>query len=85
MRVRLLAAAIWLLAWVAVWVGFADHLPSHAHFEYMGLVSPVLVFLLPFYGSELTADAYPLVIVPAVVFWLVIVLIAFLPQRQRKA
>jgi len=84
-RKRLLAAAIWLLAWAVVWIGFVDYLPTHAHFEYMGLVSPVLLFMLPFYGEVPTADAYPLVIVPGLIFWLVIGLIAFLPKRGPKA
>lgn len=82
MRMRLLAAAVWLLVWAVAWVGFADYLPKHAHFEHLGLVSPALLFLLPFYGSELTSDAYPLVIVPALVFWLVIGLIALVPRRE---
>lgn len=84
-RTRLLAAAGWLLVWAVAWVGFVDYLPTHAHFEYMGLVSPVLLFLLPFYGSELTSDAYPLAIVPGLIFWLVIGLIAFLPKRGPRA
>ncbi len=72
----------WIVIWVVVWVVFKDFLPAHAHFEYFGLVSPLLLLVLPFYGSELTADAYPLVVIPGVLFWTVFVVVFFITRRK---
>ena len=86
-RRRLIAAGIWLLVWVAVWVAFVDYLPANVHFEYPGLVSPLLVWQFPMWllaGEEFSPMAYPELIVPGAVFWLVIGLIAFVPLPSGK-
>ena len=72
----------WTVIWVAIWIVFIDFLPSHAHFEYMGLVSPLLLLILPFYGSAITGDAYQLVIIPGVIFWTVIIALIYLKKTR---
>ena len=72
----------WLVLWIAIWLVFIDYLPKHAHFEYMGLVSPFMLPILPFYSSGLTGDAYSLVIIPGLIFWLVIILLIVHHRKQ---
>jgi hypothetical protein len=82
MKKALLYTGAWILMWIIIWIVFGDYLPKHAHFDYFGIVSPLLLLILPFYGSELTDDAYPLIIYPGVLFWAVIALIIFVARKK---
>ncbi len=75
---------VWILVWVFVWIAFIDYLPKHAHFDYFGLVSPFLLIILPFYGSQLTSDAYPLIIFPGILFWAVATVIFIVVKKKSK-
>ncbi len=72
----------WILIWIFMWSVFIDYLPIHAHFDYFGLVSPLLLLILPFYGSKLTTDAYPLIVFPGVLFWAITILIGFIVKKK---
>ncbi len=72
----------WVLIWVFIWIVFGGYLPKHAHFDYFGIVSPLLLLILPFYGSQLTDDAYSLIIFPGVLFWAVTILIAVIVKKK---
>ena len=74
----------WLVLWIAGWIIFIDYLPSHAHFEYMGLVAPFVLVIIPFYGSGITGDAWSLVIIPGLIFWAVITLLVIQHRRQTR-
>jgi hypothetical protein len=82
MKKALLYTGAWILIWIFIWIVFNEHLPKHAHFDYFGLVSPLLLLILPFYGSQLTADAYPLIIYPGVLFWAVAILIIYIAKKK---
>lgn len=73
---------VWILVWVFIWIVFIDYLPKHAHYDYFGLVSPLLLIVLPFYGSQLTSDAYPLVIIPGILFWTITTIVIFVVKKK---
>jgi hypothetical protein len=72
----------WILVWIFIWMVFIDYLPKHAHYDYFGLVSPLLLIVLPFYGSQLTSDAYPLVIIPGILFWTITTIVIFVVKKK---
>lgn len=73
---------VWILVWIFIWIEFIDYLPKHTHFDFFGLVSPLLIIVLPFYGSQLTSDAYPLVIVPGILFWTITAIVIFVVKKK---
>jgi len=79
---------IWVILWCATWIIFVDYLPTHAHFEYIGLVSPFVVILLLlselFESSGITSDAYTSVIIPGILFWAVIAFFIYTHRKQKK-
>ena len=72
----------WIIIWAAIWIICIDYLPSHAHFEYMGIVSPLILIILPFYDSAVTDNAYSLVIIPGIFFWIVIGILIYINMKK---